>query len=71
VTIRGERKPEPDVPEARYHRRERVTGTFARTIQLGERLDPDRTQAAYTNGCLTVTLARSPDTTPKKISIQG
>lgn len=71
VTIRGERKPEPDVPDARYHRRERTIGTFARTIQLGERLDSEPTQATYTNGCLRVTLARSPETTPKKISIQS
>lgn len=71
VTIRGERKPEPDVPDARYHRRERMTGTFARTIQLGERLDSDRTQATYTNGCLRVALARSPETTSRKISIQS
>ena len=71
VTIRGERKPEPDLSDARYHRRERITGTFARTIQLGERLDSDRTQATYTNGRLRVTLARSPETTSKKISIQS
>jgi HSP20 family protein len=71
VTIRGERKEEPDVPAARYHRRERIVGAFARTIRLGERLDPDRTQATYTNGCLHVTLARSPEATPKKIAIQS
>lgn len=71
VTIRGERKAEPDVPDARYHRRERTVGMFARTIQLGERLDSDRSQATYTNGCVHVTLARSPEATPKKISIQS
>jgi len=71
VTIRGERKPEADVPDARYHRRERMVGPFARTIQLGERLDADRTQATYANGLLHVTLARSPEATPKKISIQS
>src|SRR5688500_17826474 len=36
VTIRGERKPEPDVPEERYHRRERPLGPFSRTIGVGE-----------------------------------
>jgi HSP20 family protein len=71
VTIRGERKPEPNVPDERYHRRERRVGAFARTVQLGERLDSDRTEATYTNGCLHITLARSPETAPKKISIQS
>jgi HSP20 family protein len=71
VTIRGERKPEPNVPETAYHRRERTLGTFARTIQIGERLDPDRTQASYKQGCLRITLARSQETAPKKITIQS
>ena len=48
VTIRGERKAEPDVAEERYHRRERPLGAFTRTVSVGERLDPDRTQATYT-----------------------
>ena len=36
------------MPEERYHRRERPLGAFTRTVSLGERLDPDRTQATYT-----------------------
>jgi HSP20 family protein len=70
VTIRGERKTEPGVPEERYHRRERLLGPFTRTIGFGERLDPDRTQASYVNGILTLQLARAPEATPKKIVIQ-
>ena len=71
VTIRGERKPEADVANARYHRRERPVGSFARTIRVNERLDPDRTHATYANGCLRLTLARSQESTPKKIAIQS
>jgi HSP20 family protein len=71
VTIRGERKPEPDVPEDRYHRRERPLGPVTRTINLGERLDPDRAQATYADGILRVQLARVPEATPKKIPIQS
>jgi HSP20 family protein len=71
LTVRGERKPEPDVPEERYHRRERPFGPFTRTISVGERLDPDRTQAAFTQGILRITLARVPEATPKKIEIRA
>jgi HSP20 family protein len=71
VTIRGERKAEPGVPENRYHRRERPLGTFTRTVTFSERLDPDRGQASYTNGILRLQLARAPEATPKKISIQN
>jgi HSP20 family protein len=71
LTIRGERKAEPGVPENRYHRRERPLGTFTRTVTFSERLDPDRAQASYTNGILRLQLARAPEATPKKISIQN
>ena len=69
VTIRGERKPEPGVPEEAYHRRERMLGSFARTMRIGDRLDPDRAEASYAHGILRVRLARAPEAAPKKISI--
>jgi HSP20 family protein len=71
LTIRGERKAEPGVPEERYHRRERPLGSFARTLTFGERLDPDRTRATYTNGILRVQLAGAAEPEPKKIPIQA
>jgi HSP20 family protein len=71
VTIRGERKAEPEVPEERYYRRERPLGGFTRTVSVGERLDSDQTQARYTNGILRVQLARAPEAAPKKIAIQS
>ena len=70
VTLRGERKPEPNVPEERYHRRERPTGAFIRTISIGERLDPNHTHATYASGVLRVQLARAPEAQPKKIPVQ-
>ena len=69
VSIRGERKPQVDPATVRYHRRERVTGTFARTVVLDERLDPDRTEATYTHGLLRLRLARAQEAAPKKIAI--
>jgi len=71
ITIRGERKAEPGAAEERYSRRERPIGTFSRTVGVGEHLDPDRTQATYSNGILRVQLVRAPEATPKKIAIQS
>jgi HSP20 family protein len=71
ITLRCERKPPADVPPERYHRRERPVGTFTRTIIVGERFDPDRTQATYKNGLLRVELARAAETAPKKIEIRS
>jgi len=71
ITVRCERKPEENVPEAAYHRRERPIGTFARTLNLGERFDPERTEAVYQNGILRVQLGRGSEPAPKKIAIQS
>jgi len=71
LTIRCERKPPADVPPERFHRRERPVGTFTRTVAVGERFDPDRTQATYTNGILRVALSRAAEAAPKKIPIQS
>ncbi len=71
LTIRGERKREPDVPEERYHRRERPFGSFTRTISVGERLDPQKTQATYTRGVLRIALERVPEAQPKRIEIHA
>ena len=71
VTIRCERKPPPDVRPERYHRRERPVGSFTRTVAVGERFDPDRTQATYTNGILRVALSRAAEAAPRKIAIQS
>lgn len=71
VTIRGERHSDPGVAEEQYHRRERTLGAFTRTVNAGDRLDPERIQATFTNGILRVHLARAREATPKKISIQN
>jgi HSP20 family protein len=70
VSIRGERKPPPEAAAERIHRRERPLGAFARTVSVGERLDPDRTEASYTHGILRLRLMRAPEAEPKKIPIQ-
>jgi HSP20 family protein len=70
VTLRGERHADSGVADEQYHRRERPLGPFTRTVGVGDRLDPDRTQATFSNGILRVQLARAPESTPKKIPIQ-
>lgn len=70
LTIRCERKPPADVPEEQYRRRERPVGVFTRTVTIGERFDPERTEATYTNGILRVQLARA-GAESKKIPIHS
>ena len=70
LTIRGERKPEADVDDGQYHRRERVTGAFVRTVTLPERVSADQAGARYRDGILTVTIPKSPDAKPRRIAVK-
>ena len=71
LTIKGERKAESDGDDARYHRRQRVTGRFARTVRLPERIDAEQVQATYAHGILLLQLTPVPASTPRRITIRS
>jgi HSP20 family protein len=48
---------------------ERPTGTFSRQFFLGEGLDPDRIEAGYDHGVLTVSIPVAETAKPRKIEI--
>jgi HSP20 family protein len=70
LLIRGERKIEPEEQKAGYHRRERESGFFRRTMTLPARVDPGKVSADMKNGILTVILPRSEEAKPRKISVK-
>lgn len=70
LLIRGERKIEPEEQKAGYHRRERESGFFRRTMTLPARVDPGKVSADMKNGVLTVILPRSEEAKPRKISVK-
>lgn len=69
LTINGERNPEEVDPQARYHRRERGCGKFARSIQLPFAVDANNVEAAFRNGVLQISLPRKEEEKPKKIKV--
>ena len=69
LTVQGERKEEPGVADDAYHRRERATGAFVRTVRLPFEVEEDKVQARYENGLLRVTLPRKESTKPRRIAI--
>jgi len=72
LTLKGERRPEDAVgAEASYHRRERATGTFQRSITLPGKVDPEKVTATYKNGVLMVTLIREKAAIPRQIIIKA
>src|SRR5215467_4625371 len=54
---------------ASVHRRERVAGSFDRTITLPVQLDADRVTAEYRNGVLILSLPRAESDKPRAIKI--
>ncbi|KVV37551.1 heat-shock protein Hsp20 [Burkholderia territorii] len=72
LTISGERKPpEANVgDETRVYARERFMGAFRRVIELPQHADPDKVNARYANGCLTISVGRSEASKPRAITVQ-
>ena len=58
LTIQGERKREKEEKKKKYHRIERSYGSYSRSFQLPEMVEPERIDAAFDNGVLTVHLPK-------------
>jgi len=69
LTIKGERKHEVEKKEANFHHRERVYGSFTRTIELPTRVDAGKVDATFRDGVLHVTLPKSEEAKPKEIKV--
>ncbi|PVE21094.1 type III effector protein [Microvirga sp. KLBC 81] len=59
LTIRGEKRFEHADERENFHFLERSYGTFQRTLQLPFSVDPNKVQASFENGVLTVILPKS------------
>lgn len=71
LTLRGERKFEKEATEkGGWHRVERSYGTFERSFTLPETVDPEHVKAEYTNGVLTVTLAKKELAKPRQVKVE-
>lgn len=70
LTISGERKAETEHNEKNYHRVERSFGHFARSFNLGNKVDSNSIQAQYKDGVLEIVIAKSQETKPKSIDIK-
>jgi HSP20 family protein len=71
LTIRGERKAETEIPEDRYHRRERSYGSFQRVLTLPTPIDADKVQAHVHDGVLELRLPKHETAKPKRIAVQS
>jgi HSP20 family protein len=69
LTIRGEKKEEQRAEDVQGLLYERRWGTFARRFTLPRAVDPNRIQAAYTNGVLTIRVPKAEEAKGRKIEI--
>jgi HSP20 family protein len=71
LTLRGQRKHESAVKNERYHRVERVYGTFQRSFVLPEMVDQEKVQATFKDGVLELHLPKSESAKPRRIAINS
>lgn len=67
--IKGEKKHEKEIDDAGYLRSERFYGHFERAIPLTEDINPEKIEAEYKNGVLTVNVSKLDSAKPKQIKV--
>jgi HSP20 family protein len=70
LTVQGVRATGEGLEGGWYHRRERESGGFSRTIRLPAAVDGDRAEATYVAGVLRITLPLQEPAKPKEISVR-
>jgi HSP20 family protein len=72
MTIKGEKQEEKEEKKKDYHLQERSFGSFQRSFELPENVDPDKIEASFKKGVLTVTLPKKPEAQKpaKKIDVK-
>ena len=70
LVIQGERKKEQEQKGKRFHRMERVYGTFVRSFVLPEDVTEDKVSAEFKDGMLMVHLPKSEKAKPKTLEVK-
>lgn len=71
LTLSGEKSRAPiDIKPEAFHRNERASGKFVRTVDLPVEVDEGSIQAEYKNGLLMVALPKAEKARPKQINVK-
>lgn len=70
LSISGERKFEKEEKGKKYHRIERFYGSFVRSFSLPDDADSEKVEAKFSEGILTVHVAKSEAARPKEIEVK-
>ena len=69
LSIKGTRK-RPELENGSWHRCERGFGSFSRMVELPGNADAEKVSAEFCNGVLTITLPKSEEAKPRKITVK-
>ena len=70
LTLQGERKAEKEEKGKKFHRTERVYGTFLRAFSLPTEVEESKVLAEFKEGMLTLHLPKSERAKPKTIEVK-
>ena len=71
LQIAGERRGLQREATEQFHRIERWQGRFFRALTFGPNVAPDRIEASFTDGVLTVTVPKREESKPRRIAISS
>lgn len=70
LTVSGERKEEKKEEGRRYHFSETTYGSFMRTFNLPANTDPEKVEARFENGVLSVSVAKNEPAKARQVNIK-
>jgi HSP20 family protein len=71
LVLKGVKKEEKEEKNKNFHRVERFTGAFYREIPLPVGVDADKIVATSAKGVVTVTIPKTPEALPKKVTVKA
>ena len=71
ISLSGKREIPREHERASYHRKERPEGSFNRAVTLPAEVDPERVEARYTDGILSLTLPKAEQVKPRQITVRS
>ena len=69
LTIKGDTREDKEVDQKRYYLRERRYGSFSRSVSLPSSVKPEKIEASYDAGVLTLHLPKAEEAKPKRIPV--
>jgi len=69
LTVRGEHKLEKDIKEENFRRKERRYGAFSRSFTLPASVDPNKIEANYAHGVLSIDMPKRAEAKAKQIKV--